>query len=125
MCAKDFVGRMDWQIQRGVEAQIGGKTSLAKPEISSSLSLLCFKANSSGPYGMSGISAVIFESFSPISLCGTQGVQVAFEVVCDALMLSMLRRMPHVHSFSHVSQLPPNPGAPRNRTESINKLPGG
>lgn len=38
MCAKDFVGRMDWQIQRGAEAQAGAKISLAKAEISSPLS---------------------------------------------------------------------------------------
>lgn len=75
MCAKDFVGRMDWQIQRGAEAQAGAKISLAKAEISSPLSLLCFKANSSGPYGMSGISRVIFECFSPVSQCGTRGLQ--------------------------------------------------
>lgn len=117
MCAKDFAGWMDWQIQRGVEAC--AKTSLAKPEISSPLYLLCFKANSSGLYGMSGISRVIFESFSP------GGVPIAFEVVCDALMLSMLRRIPYVHSLSHISQLPPNPVAPRNGTERINKLPEG
>lgn len=112
MCAKDFVGRMDWQIQRGAEAQTGAKTSLAKCEISSPLSLLCFKANSSESYGMSGISRVIFESFSLVSQCGTQGVQVAFEVMCDALILSVLRRMAHVHSLSPVSQLFPALGLP-------------
>lgn len=84
MCAKDFVGRMDWQIQRGAEAQASAKTSLAKTEFSSPLSLLCFKANSSEPYGMSDISRVILESFSSVSQCSTQGVQVAFDVVCDA-----------------------------------------
>lgn len=39
-------------------------------------------------------------------------MQVAFEVVCDALMLSVLRRMPHVHTLSHISQLPPALGLP-------------
>lgn len=40
------------------------------------------------------------------------GTAVTFEVVCDALILSMLRKTPHVHSLSHTSQLPPTLGLP-------------
>lgn len=56
--AKDFVGGMHSQIKREAGSQTGTKTSLAKSEISSPLSLLCSETNSSGSYSMSSSASV-------------------------------------------------------------------